>query len=97
VLDGLAGALGQVLQHRVRRVAEQGDPAAGPARQRLPVVHRPPSVPPQETGRLAYLGAAGPERLVELPRTAPLAVGEPRIGRVPAAAEHGDLVVDLPG
>src|SRR5215472_185088 len=41
VLDGLAGALAQVGQHRVRRVAEDRRPALGPGRDRVAVVQRP--------------------------------------------------------
>ena len=41
VLDGHAGALTQVRGHRMSRIAQHGDPAAGPHRQRLPVSQAP--------------------------------------------------------
>ena len=41
ILDRLARALPQVRQHRVRGVAEHGDPTLRPLRDRVPVVERP--------------------------------------------------------
>src|ERR1700749_945779 len=41
VLDRLAGPLPQVRQHRMRRLAEDGDSPLGPPRDRVAVVERP--------------------------------------------------------
>jgi hypothetical protein len=41
VLNGHAGALTQVRGHGMRRIAQHGDPAACPHRQRLPVSQTP--------------------------------------------------------
>src|ERR1043166_7536209 len=41
VLERLCGALCEERQHRMRRIAEQRDPAAPPLRERIAVVHRP--------------------------------------------------------
>jgi hypothetical protein len=51
VLDRLAGALGEVLEHRVGGVAQQGHPTRRPARGREPVVHRPAAVSEQRRER----------------------------------------------
>ena len=44
IFQGLAGALGEVLQHGMGRIAEQCHPALGPVPRRQPVQHRPPVV-----------------------------------------------------
>src|SRR5580692_5732885 len=74
--------------------------AASPSRvilpvvQLVPVVHHPPPVPADHGGRGAHLVAAVGEGGVQLGRGAPV-IGRLGDGRVAAAAEHGDLVVQL--
>src|SRR5438552_2484516 len=59
ILERLAGPLGEVLQHRVRRIAQEDDAVARPLRDRGPVVHRPAPVAPDPRQGFAHR-AAGP-------------------------------------
>ena len=92
VLDGLAAALGQVLQHRVGGVPEQRDPPLHPRRDGQPVIHRPPVVPAEQRDGLPDVVAAGREALLQLRGVAPVLFAAP----VGVAAEHRDLVVHPP-
>jgi hypothetical protein len=93
VLDRLASALREVLQHRVSGVTEQRDAAAGPVLHRRPVAHGPAAVPPQRRQGFPHAGAADGERGVQLLRAAPVRLSR---GEAPAA-EDGDLVVQGAG
>jgi hypothetical protein len=42
VLDRLVGALAEMREHRVRGIAQESKPSAGPCRQRLTVIESPP-------------------------------------------------------
>ena len=56
VFQGLTAALGDVLQHRMRGIPEQGDPSTRPRRNRQTIEHRPSAITPHETNSSAHDG-----------------------------------------
>jgi hypothetical protein len=93
VLQRLASALRQVLQHGMSRVAQQSHPAAGPVRHRQAVQHRPAVVDAQRRQGLPHVLTAAREGGPEFGRVAP--VGFP--AQVGLALEDGHLVVHPAG
>lgn len=91
VLDRHDGALRHVLERRVRRVAEQGDPAVHPVLDRVPVEHLPPPVPPHQRDAPAHGVAGGGEGGVQLVRGPPVFLTGECLWRL----EDGDLVEHL--
>jgi hypothetical protein len=91
VLDRLAGALRDILEHRVGGIAHQSDPAARPVEDRLAVVHRPPFVAPHQLAARLHVIAGLRVMRIELVDRAP--IGGSRL--IASAAEHRDLVVEL--
>lgn len=93
VEQGLPRSLGQVLQHRVRGVAEQGDPALRPGRDGVPVVHGPPVVALQRRDRHAHRLAHPGVGAVQFLGGAPVLFAL----QVFLAAEDRHLVVEFAG
>ena len=74
VIDGLRAALGEVLQHRMGGVAQQGHPAVHPHIRRFAVIHGPADVAAEVLAGVLHGVAALGEAGVEFLRGAPVVV-----------------------